>query len=319
MDKRKIAFFHMNQLGDLLFSLPVLAAARKAWPESERVSVVRSSLAPLLEASGLVSGAVTKTGNSLGDRFRLVRSLSRYGFSDAVLFSESPDTLLTCYAAGIPQRSGFETASLRFLLTRTVPRAGVPSLANNRRLGDALGLSAIPKDYTGLLLVPEKHKAHVRQWMFKEELNPAKVVIVAPGASKRRREKCWKNDRWASLLSLLAKHRACPVLVGAPEEKDALLMLAAQVHSSEKPRVYPAEGGILALAALMTQAKAFIGIDSGAMHLAACLGLSCTVLIGPTDPSQIGPQPLDKHRVVKRGSMDAITVEDAWEGLSSLL
>jgi hypothetical protein len=52
-------FFHMNQLDDLLFSLPVLKSAKQEL--SARIySVVKSALSPLLTSSGLVDGKYLK-------------------------------------------------------------------------------------------------------------------------------------------------------------------------------------------------------------------------------------------------------------------
>ena len=51
----------------------------------------------------------------------------------------------------------------------------------------------------------------------------------------------------------------------------------------------------------------FIGIDSGIMHLAASLGVKCVGIFGKTDPNQIGPQPLEKHIIIKNNNIKNIT------------
>lgn len=54
------------------------------------------------------------------------------------------------------------------------------------------------------------------------------------------------------------------------------------------------------MAGFIKKAKFFIGIDSGLMHLSASLGIKCIALYGNTDPDQIGPQPLNKHIIIKK-------------------
>jgi ADP-heptose:LPS heptosyltransferase len=305
----------MNQLGDLLFSLPLLAAARKTMADARLVSIARPELAPLLSSSGLVNEVYARPRSGIGKTLQLAARLRKEKFSKAVLFSESPEALLLAAAAGIPERCGFATASMSFLLKKKAERSGVPSLTNNRRLGETLGLTDIPAGYTGLLRVPQDAQNGISSWLMDEGLNPARLVVIAAGASKRRKAKYWQEKKWAGLIDLLQRHHLCPVLAGAPPEKEELVRLALQVKPA--PKVFTSEAGILSFAALLKKAALFIGIDSGAMHLAAALGTPVVALFGPTDPLQIGPQPLSSHRVLKRVSMSDITVEDAWSEICS--
>ena len=55
----------MNQLGDMLFSLPVLAAARAKWPDARLVSLARPEFEALLMASGFVDEVIVKWQNPL--------------------------------------------------------------------------------------------------------------------------------------------------------------------------------------------------------------------------------------------------------------
>lgn len=304
----------MNQLGDLLFSFPVLAGARRQWPGAKLVSVVRPALAPLVSASGLVDAVIERPGSSLGNALRLIAAVRREHAQTAVLFSESPASILAAAGAGIPRRVGFATASLRFLLTETAARTGVPSLENNHRLGGALGIDTMPADYAGLVAVPAEERADAARWMDARALPDRQVVLLSPGASRRRREKSWDAACWTELAARLAGAGHRPVFIGAPSERQDIEALTG---SSAAP-VFCAEQGILSLAALMARARVCVGIDSGAMHLAAAVGTPVVALFGPTDPAQVGPRPPERHRVVCRQTMDAVTVEDVWAALHDI-
>jgi len=56
--------------------------------------------------------------------------------------------------------------------------------------------------------------------------------------------------------------------------------------------------GLRQLAALLSRARAFVGCDTGPMHLAAASGAPVVALFGPADPRRTGPWG-EGHRVVR--------------------
>ncbi len=313
----KLIFFHMNQLGDLLFSLPALSSARKEWPDAKIYCVVRPEHVPLIEAGGYANVVLPRErDNIMGKLFNAV-DLRKERIDKGIFFSESPETLMMGYAAGIKERIGFSSASLSSLLTEKVERSGVPSLANNKNLGLKAGLKNIPVDYTGLVKVPQSVSEGTSLWLQVNGINPEKLVVIAPGASKKRKIKYWQAERWRILAKNIIDKGSRPVFCGAPGEKDELDRLAAGF--SGRARVFDSTKGILHMAALIQKAKLFVGIDSGAMHLAASLGTKVVALFGQTDPSQVGPMPLENNIVIKKDSMDDISTEEVWKIVSEIV
>ena len=304
----KIIFFHMNQLGDLLFSLPVLKAAKEE-TGAEIISIVKPSLSPLLSESGIVNKVIPKEKSV----FKLISKLKQDKGGKAVFFSESPSSVIAAYFAGIKERTGFETASLSFLLTKKAKRSGVPSLANNKELGKAAGFKNIQADYTGMLKIPEQNIKSAAQWFAENQLDPSKTIAVSAGASKNRQDKCLESQKWAEVIDSLSEKGINCVLSGAVWEKESMQKLSAVCKS--KPKIFSAEKGILDSAAFLKACSLFLGIDSGAMHLAAALGTRCAGLFGNTDPMQIGPMPLSKHIIIKKNSMSEITAEEVIKAL----
>jgi heptosyltransferase-2 len=76
------------------------------------------------------------------------------------------------------------------------------------------------------------------------------------------------------------------------------------------PKLFTAENGILDSGAFLKTCNLFIGIDSGAMHLAAAVGTKCIAVFSYTDPNQVGPMPLENHIAIKKERISAITPED---------
>jgi ADP-heptose:LPS heptosyltransferase len=296
----KIVFFHMNQLGDLLFSLPILKAAKQEL-NAKIFSVVKASLAPLLTASNLVYETMPKDRN-------IVKFLRKEKVSKAILFSESPSSLLYVYFGGVKSRIGFNTASLSFLLTKKTERVGVPSLFNNRELGFTAGLKSIQQDYARLINIPEKNIENVKKWFGDNNLDASKTIAISISASKRRQDKCLEEYKWIEVINVLSEKGFNCVLSGAAWEKEVLNSTAKKCRIT--PKVFSAENGILDSAAFLKKCGLFTGIDSGAMHLAAAVGTKCVAVFGYTDPSQVGPMPLKNHIVIKKEKISEITSED---------
>jgi ADP-heptose:LPS heptosyltransferase len=66
-----------------------------------------------------------------------------------------------------------------------------------------------------------------------------------------------------------------------------------------------------------------VGCDSGPLHLSSAVSTPSVALFGPKDPRTYGPYN-PHHRVVLKGdlgqgSMDAITVDDAFAAVKDLL
>jgi len=299
----KIVFFHMNQLGDLLFSLPVLKAAKNEL-NAEIYSVIKPGLAPLLTASALVDNIISKDLPFL----KLIKELRAKKFNKAALFSESPSSVLAAYFSGIKGRYGFGTSSLNFLLTKESKRTGVPSVFNNITLALDIGLKNIPQDYTDILKIPKENISNVDKWFKENSINSSNTVAVSIGASKKRVNKCLPVKKWVEVIDVLSEKNIPCVLIGASWEKAALSDISKQCKSN--PKVFNSENGILDTAAFFKSVRLFMGIDSGPMHLAAAVGTKCLAVFGPTDPSQIGPMPFNKHVILKKDDINLISPED---------
>jgi len=299
----KIVFFHMNQLGDLLFSIPVLKAAKNEL-NAEIYSVVKPGITPLLTASGLVDIVISKDLPF----FELVKELKTKKFDEAVLFSESPSSILAAYFSGIKERAGFGTSSLSFFLTKKSKRTGVPSVFNNKALALDIGLKNIPQDYTDILKIPNENISNVEKWFKENLLNPLKTVAVSTGASKNRADKCLSAEKWVEVIDALYEKGISCVLTGAAWERATLSLISEQCKI--KPKIFTPENGILDIAAFFKSVRLFVGIDSGPMHLAAAVGAKCVAVFGHTDPAQVGPMPLDKHIVLKKDNISLISADD---------
>ena len=163
---RRILTLHLNNLGDLLFTLPALAALRAAFPHARVTSVVRPPLAPLLRDSGLADDILLRPRQGRGPlaHAALTRRVRNVHADLAVAFSQSLPITLLAGTSGAPIRAGFEAARLgRLLLTHRVARLpGPATIEAHLDLVRAVtgGLCAAPCDYRGLVrIAPDSARA----------------------------------------------------------------------------------------------------------------------------------------------------------------
>ncbi len=302
---RRIGVVHLNQVGDLMFSLPALLALRTGFPGARLVSIVRESLQPLLLGNGLVDEILLHRG--WRDFFATLGRLRASDLDLLVCLSQSTRARLLAYGSGAPRRAGLGGGPLASLLTETVVTSGPPSTENDLLLTSALGCPVESSDYQGLLRAGDEDLAGARAALREAGWDgDGEVVVFACGASRGREAKEWPGERLMGACRHNAGNGVWSVVVGTEHRMGV-------VHA-------PAEGvldltgrtGLRDLMGLLSLARLFVGIDSGVLHLAAALGTPCVALFGPTDPQQTGPQG-EGHRVVRAaedgpGPMDAIEV-----------
>jgi heptosyltransferase-2 len=110
---------------------------------------------------------------------------------------------------------------------------------------------------------------------------------IAPGASYGA-AKCWPPEHFAQLADRLVSDCGADVIFfGTPGEKE----IETRIRSHMKLRALSLIGqtSMSELAALFASCSLFIGNDSGAMHVAAAVGLPVIGIFGSTDPEGTAP------------------------------
>lgn len=289
---QRIVCFHLNQLGDLLFSLPALYNLRQALPHAYVASVVRPNLRPLLEASGLVNEVVERPCGGIKEDLHTATKLRHKRFDTGVLISTSPGTSLIALLAGIPRRIGFVHSMSRLLLTHAVPFEPPPSTLNNLRLMEVMGCSMVKRDYVGLIKADASSRQDSEQLLRLAGVGDGdSYVVLAPGTSSGREIKRWSDEGFAQVADLLqSRYGLRSVVVGNTSGQRISKISGNTVDLTNKT-------SISTLTAIVEEARLLIGVDSGVLHLAAAVGTPVVALFGPTNPNITGPQG-DGHQVI---------------------
>lgn len=282
---QRIVCFHLNQLGDLLFSLPALYNLRQTFPRAHIASVVRPNLRPLLEASSLVDEVIERPYGSITGDLRTATTLRHKRFDTGVLISTSPGTSLIAFLAGIPQRIGFIHSVSRFLLTQAVPFEPPPSTLNNLKLMEVMGCPLVKRDYVGLIKADASSRQDSKRLLRLAGIGDTdSYVVLAPGTSSGKEIKRWSDEGFAQVADLLrTRYGLRSVIVGSTSERRMSKIGENTVDLTNKT-------SISTLTAILEGARLLIGVDSGVLHLAGAVGTPVVALFGPTNPDVTGPQ-----------------------------
>jgi heptosyltransferase-2 len=284
----------VNWLGDLVMSTPAMRAVRRAYPGAHIAALVKKELAGFFDAADLVDEIIPYTVGrglrGLNDRRKVVGEVRARKFDLAVLMPNSFESALWMMAAGVPRRAGYRTDARGAMLT---DRAAVPRDAVEGHqvqywlamLREVLGVAGDPEDFA--LAPAERHLAPMREWLAARRRRAgAPLIAIAPAAAYGPAKE-WPARKFAALIDAIDERGAESVLVGAPAERARADEVARL--SSAGALIAAGDTGVGQLIALLSLCNGFVGNDSGAMHLAAALGLPTVGIFGSTNPMRTGP------------------------------
>jgi ADP-heptose:LPS heptosyltransferase len=164
-----------------------------------------------------------------------------------------------------------------------------------------------PAPVPPLITLTEDTAQRAARLLEREGVVPGTALVgFAPGAAYGHAKR-WPPDRVAEVIRRLAAERgAIAVLVGSAGDRDA----GREIESALPPptRLVNLIGrtDLRVLAGVLARCAAFVSNDSGAMHLAAGLGVPVTAIFGPTDDrvtSPLGEADVLVHQVFCRPCM----------------
>ena len=183
-----------------------------------------------------------------------------------------------------------------YRLPRRTPRHTVECNLDSLR---RIGVQPAAADKRLVLAADGAAAARVRGLLAQHGIEPKRFIQMHPGS--RWLFKCWPADHYAALLDALAAGGWRVVLTAAPDPRERALVDAMLRATGEAARGRVIDlGGKLSLtelAALTREARAFIGVDSAPMHIAAAVQTPVVALFGPSGEIEWAPWQVP-HRIV---------------------
>lgn len=124
-------------------------------------------------------------------------------------------------------------------------------------------------------------------------------AILSPGAGWGAKQ--WPAERYGMVARELEKNGLQSLVNYGPGEEG----LAAAVETASDGTAHSISCSVSELIALTRRARLFIGGDTGPMHLAAALKIPVVAIFGPTNPARNGP--FGTRSIVLRSATSATT------------
>ncbi len=294
----KILIRATNWVGDAFMALPALRAMRKRFPEAEIAIVGRPYVADIYRDQEICNQLIPYDPKGLhagfSGRERLAAELRAQKFDVALLLQNAFDAAWLAWRANIPERIGYARDSRSILLTKAipVPRQGeIPThekfyyLELVRRAG---WLDSVPDETFIGLHVPEEKRRSADEFLYQSGVRQGALRIAIGAGASYGSAKCWPPSRFAEVANRLQSGEdADVILFGTAAEASVSTAISAEMR---RPSIdLTGKTAIADLPALLSQCHLFIGNDSGAMHVAAAVGLPIVAVFGPTDPDGTAP------------------------------
>jgi heptosyltransferase II len=285
----KILIRATNWVGDAIMALPALRAVRMRFPEAEITILARHYVAFIYKNQQVCDNMMF-----VDYKRDMVGEIRAQKFDVALLLQNAFEAAWLAWRAGIPKRIGYARDGRSLLLTKAVPvpkSCEIPLheqyyyLELLRRAG---WLDSLPNNPFITLNVPEDNRQRAAEFLLSNGAQPNSLRVAIGAGASYGSAKCWPPDRFAELANRLhAQSNIDVVLFGTRAEAPVSSAIAGGMR--RPPIDLTGRTAIDDLPALLSQCHLFIGNDSGAMHVAAAVGLPVVAVFGPTDPFGTAP------------------------------
>jgi lipopolysaccharide heptosyltransferase I len=289
----RLLIVKLGSIGDIVHTLPVLAAVRRALPDAEISWVVEEKTAEILRGNRLIDNLIEVDTQRLRggrvvdemllDAGKQIRGLRSFEFDVAIDFQGLWKSALIGKLSGAPRRWGFAREGLRepacrILLTDTVK---TPKEINVVRKNLALAAGALDID------VPDEKFEFPIATVDEDVAEASEIVagtgckfaILNPGGGWVT--KLWHAEKFGGLADALWEERGLtPVVVTGPKEQDLAETVRANSRTGKTIFAKPSLKGLYELA---KRAAVFVGGDTGPTHIAIAAGAPVVGLFGPTE------------------------------------
>ena len=284
----------LREIGDVVFTTPLVHALRSHFPHAHLTYIVEPSAAPVVQSNPHIDELlIAPRGRGISGfaaDVALGRRLRAGRYDVAIDFHGGPRASLLAWLSGAPKRIGYEISGRAWMYTDRVarPRELRPrhSVENQWDLLAPLGIAAPTRDDfpVEMMADPATCAAVDTRLAAAGVTRDHQLVVMHVSAGNPFRR--WPLERFTAVAqALLARDARRRVIVtSGPSERDA----AARVVS-DSGALACGEFLLTELRALVDRAALYIGGDSGPLHIAATSGVPIVALYGPTLPQRSEP------------------------------
>jgi heptosyltransferase-1 len=309
-----ILIVKLSAIGDVIHTLPSLAALRKLYPEAHITWVIEEASADLIAGHPhldrvIVSrrkrwlqelGDPQKTGQALKEIKEFLKSLRDRPYDLVIDFHGLFKSALIVLISGGRRKLGYDSMQelSGLFLNEKIPE-DMGKHAVDRYLDFLRYLKAPETQPEFFIPISEDNKKRAEELLEKSGLDRGeRFVAVSPMALWET--KLWEDEKFAKLCDRINGELGVKVVLTGSEEggmnrRIQSLMTKPSVNLGGKTTLRD-------LACVYRSSLLLITTDSGPMHIATAVGTPVIALFGPTSPSRTGPY--GEGNIVIRKEMD---------------
>jgi heptosyltransferase II len=285
----KILIRATNWVGDAIMALPALRVVRSRFSEAEITILARPYVAAIYKNQQVCDNMIF-----VNEKRDVAAEIREQKFDKALLLQNAFAAAYFVWRAAVPERIGYARDGRSLLLTKAVPVPKPGEIPTHEQyyylelLRRAGWLDALPTETFIKLDVPAENRRRAADFLLSSGAKPGSFRIAIGAGASYGSAKCWPPDRFAELANRLQARSGAEVILFGTANEDAVssAIIAGMRHA---PLDLTGKTAIEDLPALLSQCHLFIGNDSGAMHVAAAVGLPVVAVFGPTDPFGTAP------------------------------
>ena len=294
MNFKNILIVKLSAIGDVIHALPVACALKQTYPDARITWVVEKAAYDLLTNNPYIDEIIifdkpkfkSLTG-LLSNGYQFSKLLKDHNFDLAIDLQGLFKSAAISYLSGAPKRLVYCNArelsdKIGQRICGNYEHGHVVDqyLDVARHLGCKIDQVEFPMNIAEL----EAQKAEdIANHAGLKLENP--YVVLAPGTNWP--SKCWPTTHFAKLADELYNNNIIPVIIGGPNDQRLAQEILANTHVP--PIDLTGKTSLKQLAYIIKKSQAFVGGDTGPMHLAVAVGRSVVTMFGPTDPKRNGP------------------------------
>ena len=280
----RLLVVRLGSLGDLVHTLPAVAAIRRAHPFAQIDWLVDRAHREFLDLVPVISSTVPLRKSSGGGWLQALRELRARQYDLAMDFQGLIKSAALARLSGAARVIGFDRASAREPMAAWLYSQCVAVGDAGHVIDKNLRLAAIVGAPT-----------HTPEFPIMPQPSQALDAIRAQGIGDYALLNCgaaWPNKRWpADRFGRLAKwlcerHGLASVALWGPGEESLALDV---VRASGGVAIAAPPTSLSDLVAVAHAAKLMVSGDTGPTHVASALGTPVVALFGPTSPERNGP------------------------------
>jgi heptosyltransferase II len=331
-DARSILIRGTNWIGDVIMTLPAMAAIRRTFPQAKISVLVKPWVADIFSLCSDVDEVIVYRSPGVHEGFRgllrLAGELRERKFDAAILLQNAIEAAIITGLARIPIRAGYNSDGRGPLLTHSVKRTRavrrIPQVEYYLEMVRTLGCKGSGGEFHLMLNGDDEYRAG--EILHHNGIDQSDFLVgIAPGATYGAAKK-WFPDRFATVADRLVEDFFARILLfGSARDRES-----TQTVSRYANHTLTDLAGTTTLReaiSLISCCRLFISNDSGLMHVAGALGVPTLAIFGSTNPVTTSP-PGEKSMVVHKDlpcspclkttcptnfqCMDLIEVEDVY-------